>query len=58
LPQDRVAELFKPFTRGATAAEGAGLGLAIVQRAVRLHNGVIRAGRSELGGARFWIRFG
>jgi signal transduction histidine kinase len=58
LPQDRVAELFKPFARGETAAEGAGLGLAIVQRAVRLHNGVIRAGRSELGGARFWIRFG
>lgn len=58
LPVDRVAELFKPFTRGPTVSEGAGLGLAIVQRAVKLHNGVIKAGRSELGGARFWIRFG
>ncbi|MEW5964933.1 MAG: HAMP domain-containing sensor histidine kinase [Pseudomonadota bacterium] len=58
LPADRVDELFMPFRRGPTISDGAGLGLAIVQRAVKLHNGVIKAGRSELGGARFWIRFG
>ena len=46
-PEDAIADLFRPFYRAASATAsdggGVGLGLAIAQRAVRLHRGVISA---------------
>jgi len=50
-------QLFEPFQKGNTSAEGAGLGLAIVRQAVALHRGSIQVGRSSLGGAMFKLRF-
>jgi len=50
-------QLFEPFRKGNTSAEGAGLGLAIVRQAVALHRGSIQVGRSALGGALFKLRF-
>ena len=51
--------LFEPFYRGSEAMEsgraGAGLGLAIAARAVRLHMGTIRASNLEGGGLRIRI---
>jgi two-component system sensor histidine kinase CpxA len=46
-PDDAIADLFRPFYRAASATTsdggGVGLGLAIAQRAVRLHRGDISA---------------
>ena len=49
--------VFEPFYRGTTKAEGSGLGLAIVRQVASLHRGTVEAGRSDLGGARFRLRF-
>lgn len=46
--------LFQPFA--TTKAAGTGLGLAIVQKVIVSHNGVVIAGRSPSGGARFQVR--
>lgn len=48
---------FAPFFRGTTSATGFGLGLAIVKQVMDLHGGLIDCGTSELGGARFRLRF-
>lgn len=56
LPGGNIAALFEPFVRGPASA-GAGLGLAIVQRAVDRHNGRIEVGRSAQGGALFRLHF-
>ena len=37
VPADQVPALLKPFARGETSVRGHGLGLAIVNRAVELH---------------------
>jgi len=49
-----VSRLFQPFA--TTKAAGTGLGLAIVQKVIVSHNGVVVAGRSPAGGARFQVR--
>lgn len=49
-----LSRLFQPFA--TTKAAGTGLGLAIVQKVVVSHNGVIVAGGSASGGARFQVR--
>lgn len=49
-----LSRLFQPFA--TTKAAGTGLGLAIVQKVIVSHNGVIVAGTSPLGGARFQVR--
>ncbi len=49
-----VSRLFQPFA--TTKAAGTGLGLAIVQKVIVSHNGVIVAGGSPAGGARFQVR--
>jgi two-component system sensor histidine kinase PilS (NtrC family) len=49
-----LARLFQPFA--TTKATGTGLGLAIVQKVIVSHNGVVSAGRSASGGARFQVR--
>jgi len=49
-----VSRLFQPFA--TTKAAGTGLGLAIVQKVIVSHNGLIVAGSSPSGGARFQVR--
>ncbi len=51
---ENLEEIFRPFYRTASARDrqtgGAGLGLAITERAVRLHNGTAKARNAEGGG--------
>ncbi len=47
-------KVFKPYV--TTKSEGTGLGLSIVQRIVIEHEGEVRVGGSELGGAEFCVR--
>lgn len=54
VPADRLPTIFLPFHRADSAAgarePGAGLGLAIADRAVRMHGGAIRATNATGGG--------
>lgn len=60
VPEAELAEIFRPFYRVETARDrntgGAGIGLAIVERAVRIHGGIVRAENAEGGGLRVVIR--
>jgi Na+/proline symporter/nitrogen-specific signal transduction histidine kinase len=56
--RETVFERFRQLPRGGPdRRHGAGLGLAISRRIVEQHGGSIRAEASELGGARFVVRF-
>lgn len=57
LPAEFSDQLFEPFQKGSSSTEGAGLGLAIVRRAVERHGGAVETRRSQLGGAMFLLRF-
>jgi two-component system sensor histidine kinase CpxA len=54
VPESMLTEIFLPFRRvsasGENANEGAGLGLAIAQRAITLHGGTIRARNAQESG--------
>jgi len=54
VPEDELANLFRPFYRVADARErdtgGIGLGLAITYRAVKLHRGTVSAKNAPGGG--------
>jgi signal transduction histidine kinase len=51
VPESMLSEIFQPFRRVANdRSEGAGLGLAIAERAVQVHRGTIRARNAEGGG--------
>ncbi|MGH8854405.1 MAG: ATP-binding protein, partial [Telluria sp.] len=53
VPEDQIAQLLKPFTRLDTArgqANGAGLGLAIVERVLSRHNAEFTVSNREGGG--------
>lgn len=54
VPEGALGELFRPFYRVADARErqtgGVGLGLAITERAVRLHGGSVAASNAAGGG--------
>jgi two-component system sensor histidine kinase CpxA len=51
LPESMLSEIFLPFRRVANDnSEGAGLGLAIAERAVSVHRGKIRAMNAPNGG--------
>jgi len=51
VPQNLLAEIFQPFRRIANGgSDGAGLGLAIAERAVKVHGGLIRARNAAGGG--------
>ncbi len=61
LPEDQIANLLRPFTRLDTArsqANGAGLGLAIVDRIVQRHEGRLEIKNREGGGlaVRVWLK--
>jgi len=53
VPEEQLSEIFQPFVRvddsRNDATGGVGLGLAIAMRAVRLHNGWIKAKNAEPG---------
>lgn len=59
-PETVLGDLFKPFYRVDDARDrqtgGAGLGLAITDRAVRLHGGIVRAENAVGGGLAVEIR--
>lgn len=55
-PPQVLDEIWKPFFTTKEPGKGTGLGLPIVQRIVRNHNGDIEAGNRPEGGARFTIR--
>jgi len=54
VPESELDNVFKPFYRVDTSRErrtgGVGLGLAIAERSIKLHNGKIRAGNLAQGG--------
>ena len=51
VPEDMLSEIFLPFRRVANDnSGGAGLGLAIAERAVNVHRGMIRAMNAPQGG--------
>ena len=57
--EDRAA-IFEPFFRskaGAGAAEGYGLGLALVKKIAQRHGGEVNYRDAEEGGAIFEVRF-
>lgn len=60
VPDDMLTKLFEPFVRVGDARDresgGYGLGLAIAERAIRLHGGVIFAGNEPDGGLNIRIR--
>ena len=58
VPEDQIEQLLKPFTRMDSArgqANGAGLGLAIVERVVSRHNAELHVSNREGGGLRIEI---
>ena len=60
VPESSLTELFRPFYRVADARDrqtgGIGLGLAITERAVRLHHGSVRAANADSDGLIVEIR--
>ena len=54
VPEEELAKIFRPFYRVAFARDrqsgGTGIGLAIAERAVRLHGGTLTAVNAEGGG--------
>jgi signal transduction histidine kinase len=51
VPQSMLSDIFLPFRRIADGnSDGAGLGLAIAERAVQVHRGTIRAMNAPAGG--------
>jgi two-component system sensor histidine kinase CpxA len=60
VPDDALGEIFRPFTRVEAARDrgsgGAGIGLAITERAVRLHAGEVSASNAPGGGLEVTIR--
>jgi two-component system sensor histidine kinase CpxA len=60
VPTEALGEIFRPFTRVEAARDrasgGAGIGLAITERAVRLHEGTVSAANADGGGLEVTIR--
>ena len=60
MPEEALDKLFRPFYRIDDArgrqTGGVGLGLAITERAVRLHGGTVKASNRPKGGLQIEIR--
>jgi two-component system sensor histidine kinase CpxA len=60
VPNEALAKIFEPFYRLDDARNhrtgGAGLGLSIADRAIRLHGGQVRASNRKEGGLEIEIR--
>ncbi len=60
VPEEKLSQLFEPFVRLSEARErssgGYGLGLAIAERAIRLHGGHISASNCDDGGLCVYIQ--
>jgi two-component system, OmpR family, sensor kinase len=58
VPPDELGLVFRPFYRGTNAvhASGHGLGLAIVQRVMQVHDGAVTARNGEDGGLEVTMR--
>jgi two-component system NtrC family sensor kinase len=54
IPPDKVTRIFEPFF--SEKERGVGMGLAICSRIVTAHDGTIRAGSREGGGASLIVR--
>lgn len=50
VPENMLKEIFQPFRRVEQDSDGAGLGLAIAERAVNIHGGSVRAVHAPEGG--------
>jgi two-component system sensor histidine kinase CpxA len=54
IPEDELTQIFLPFYRldraRSSATGGSGVGLAITERAIRLHGGTVRAFNRPAGG--------
>jgi signal transduction histidine kinase len=57
IPEDRRAAIFDPFYTTKKQGEGSGLGLTVVLGLVRRMDAKLRVDQSDLGGARFEVRF-
>ena len=57
IPEERRAAIFDPFYTTKKQGEGSGLGLTVVLGLVRRMDAKLRVERSDLGGARFEVRF-
>jgi len=57
IPEERRAAIFDPFYTTKKQGEGSGLGLTVVLGLVRRMDAKLRVEQSELGGARFEVRF-
>lgn len=61
IPEPELAHIFRPFYRvdyaRSSSTGGFGVGLAITERAVRLHNGTIQATNRPTGGATITFLF-
>lgn len=57
VPEEFRRRIFEPFFTTRPAGQGTGLGLSIARQVVEQHGGRIEAGSSDLGGARFTVRF-
>lgn len=59
IPEEHLPYIFERFYRAdpsrTRATGGAGLGLAIVEQLVRVHDGTVSASNAEQGGARFVV---
>jgi len=61
IPEDQLVHIFRPFYRldhaRSSSTGGFGVGLAITERAVRLHGGIVRAINRPTGGTTIQLLF-
>ncbi len=57
VPDEELDALFQPFYRGRSSkdGEGFGLGLAVTQRSIQIHNGLMKAENMSSGGLRIKV---